>query len=511
MSRTNLFLAVLTLSAVLVTLPGYAQIFTDDAAARGVSDTAAAQGPVFGDYDNDGDEDMVLCVDVGGAARLFVNNGSGVFTEDTSQFTTADIAESNAACWFDYDKDGDLDIIFGAVYMPTELFENNGDGTFTNVSSILSATDEDFDNAFAVGIGDFDQNGDADVAIAIFSTYEGPNPMYFNTAGTFVEGGTSPFSTELVSPRTINVIDFDNDGDLDIYLNHTQGDSVLYRNDGGNVWTEVANGTPIECAGRAGRGSAWGDLDMDGDLDCVIAVGDADNVIARNDGGGTFTAITGTPVNTGIAAAICPVLFDYDNDGDLDVFIHTLLGAGGPAALYRNDGGFTFTDVTATDAPTFSTDLVDGRGAAVADIDNDGDLDLYRGGGGAGQPSYLYINQTNNSNWLKVKVVGTISDPQAFGAEVSVYQAGTSTLVGYSQVQSQSGYESFNSLIQHFGVPAAGTYDVQVYFPTSGITMYQSGVSATQMLTFVESAGPTPTPTETPIVAEVGNTWKDYR
>ncbi|MFH0795351.1 MAG: CRTAC1 family protein, partial [bacterium] len=188
--------------------------------------------------------------------------------------------------------------------------------------------------------------------------------------------------------------------------------------------------------------------------------------------------------------AICPILFDYDNDGDLDVFMHTLeISVGGPAALYRNNGSFSFTDVTAADATSFTTDVADGRGASVADIDNDGDLDIYRTNGSTsfgGGSSYLYLNGTNNSNWLKVKVVGTVSDPQAFGARVKVFNTGTSTLVGYSQVQGQTGYEGFNSLIQHFGVLSSGNYDVQVTFP-SGTVETQTNVATAQTITITES------------------------
>ncbi|MBN1478594.1 ASPIC/UnbV domain-containing protein, partial [Candidatus Sumerlaeota bacterium] len=102
--------------------------------------------------------------------------------------------------------------------------------------------------------------------------------------------------------------------------------------------------------------------------------------------------------------------------------------------------------------------------------------------------SYFYLNGTDNSDWLKVRVVGTFSDPQAFGTQVSVYEAGTTNLVGYSQVQSQVGYEGFNSLIQHFGVPAAGTYDVFAVFPRTGAIASAEAVATAQTITLTEPA-----------------------
>ncbi|MFH0793677.1 MAG: CRTAC1 family protein, partial [bacterium] len=249
--------------------------------------------------------------------------------------------------------------------------------------------------------------------------------------------------------------------------------------------------TALANSGANGRGAAWGDLDGDGDLDVVVANYGSDNLLLRNDGNDAFAPVTGTPFNTDIVNAVCPILFDFDNDGDLDIFVHAI-GPSGTARLYRNEGSFVFADATASEAPSFLTDYADGRGAAVADIDGDGDLDVFRANGSAtvgGGISYLYLNNTNNKNWLKVKVVGTASDPQAYGARVYVFESGTRNLRGYSQVQSQSGYESFNSLVQHFGLPSEGRYDVEVLFPRSGKIARRGSVSPAQTLTITELNG----------------------
>lgn len=477
--------------------------FIEEAVQRGLQDRGSAQGPTWGDYDGDGDDDLLLCVDSNGAARLFQNDGTGVFSERLEAFASSSLLESNAAAWFDYDRDGDLDVFFGAYAQPSRLFRNEGGSSFANVSALLSTNDSEFDNVFALAVGDFIKNGYADIFHAVMSNTAGYNRLWANTPTGFSDAIVAPLSTRL-SPRSANAIDFDNDGHLDLFLCRAGAGvpSVLYRNNGDGSWTDIASGGPLANTGKTGRGAAWGDLDNDGDLDVVLANYGQENLLARNEGNGRFEQITGTPINTGVIDAVCPVLLDYDNDGDLDVVIHAI-GPTGTAALYRNEGAFTFTDITLTDAPAFASNLCDGRGMAVADADDDGDMDIYRANAsttvGDGN-SYFYLNQTNNANWLKVKVTGHASDPQAFGAHVSVFKAGTRILVGFRQIQSQTGYEAFNSLVQHFGVPAGEIFDVEVRFPRSETTRTIHNVTPAQTL-IVEEQSP----------SGVGQTWFHYQ
>lgn len=465
--------------------------FTEVATARGVADTNLAQGVSFADFDNDGDDDMSLAVHDAGVRR-FINNGSGTFTEQAVALPGA--PRGGTAIWFDFDKDGDLDVFVAYAFVDSHLYRNDGGGTYVEVSTLLSATAADYTNAFTAMAGDFDKNGYPDLVVSPYSAASGQNRIYSKNATAFTDTAAAPFSITLSQPRSGNAMDFDNDGDLDIYFGGEALAAQLYRNDGGGVYTNIAPGTPLENGSKNARGSAWGDMDKDGDLDLVIAnTNGGGNAIIRNNGAGVFVDVSAAPFSTGIANAISPSLFDYDNDGDLDIFVHTL-DDGGPGALYRNDGNFTFVDVTATDAPLFASNTAGGRGAAVSDIDNDGDVDLYRANGTAASPSYLYLNGTNGSNWLKVRVVANGGgDKQAVGARISVYDAGTSTIRGFSQIQSQTGYLSQNSRIQHFGVPSAGNYDVKVYFPFTNQTITALNRTATQTVTVTEPAPPVPT------------------
>lgn len=460
---------------------GLAASFTESAAARGVAHSGNfAQGVSFVDIDNDGDDDMSLGVHSAGV-RVFINNGSGNFTAGPTPQTGP---SGGPVIWFDYDKDNDLDCVVGYAFQNTHFYRNDG-AAYTEVSDLLSADPAEYTNRFCVLASDFDKNGFVDIALSPFSTGAGVNRIYAQNAGTFTDVATA-IAADIVGSRGGNTLDYDNDGDVDIYICGDGAPSILYRNDGAGVFTNVATGSPIDNASRNGRGSAWGDLDNDGDLDCVIAnTNGGGNAIIRNDAG-TFVAV-GTTFDSGIADAIGPVLFDCDNDGDLDIFVQTLNSAGGPAKLYRNDGGFGFTDITASDVPAMGSNLADGRGAAVGDVDNDGDLDLYQANGSGG-PSYFYVNNTNNSNWLKVKVAPTSGDKQAFGARISVFNAGTNVLRGFRQIQSETAYLSQDSLVQHFGVPVGGLYDVKVYFPFTNNTTTVSNVPPTQTITVVNAS-----------------------
>ncbi|MFH0794636.1 MAG: serine hydrolase, partial [bacterium] len=166
--------------AVLVLETGKRATFVEQAVPRGLFDIGSTQGVVWGDFDGDGDEDLVLCVDANGAARLLENDGTGHFSEVQGAFPAGEIVESNSAVWFDFDRDEDLDIFFGAVSSSSEFFRNDGGGNFTNVSSLLSSNDSDFDNVFAIAAGDFDKNGYPDLFHAAFSTTTGYNRLWAN-------------------------------------------------------------------------------------------------------------------------------------------------------------------------------------------------------------------------------------------------------------------------------------------------------------------------------------------
>jgi hypothetical protein len=236
----------------------------------------------------------------------------------------------------------------------------------------------------------------------------------------------------------------------------------------------------------SGHGVSWGDYDNDGDLDLFVANNNYEySVLYRNEGNGTFadvSAAAGLHDRGGYATG-CNWL-DYDLDGRLDLFV---VNRGDRNRLYRNRGDGTFVDYG------LSTGVIDERdsdGSTVGDYDNDGDPDIYvvSGISGSGTPNMLFQNGLNpgvgGPHWLKVKLVGTLSNASATGARVRVYGGGP---LQTRQTAGASGYLSQDAPEALFGLGNyAGTVGVEVAWP-SGVVDTRANVAVDQVLTVVES------------------------
>jgi hypothetical protein len=222
------------------------------------------------------------------------------------------------------------------------------------------------DSGVGTGVawGDYDNDGDLDVYVSnCYST----NKLFRNEGGgIFTDATTSPLDDPDCS-YGVAWGDYDNDGDLDLYVANCGTANRLFRNDGGGNFSEATSGPLGDTA--CGIAVAWGDFDNDNDLDIFLVNGDSCKYF-RNEGSGVFVDATTGPLscsgeNTGVACA------DYDNDGDLDIYV--VNGATYPNKLLRNDGNGVFTDVTSGPLG----DMGSARGVAWGDYDNDGDLDVY--------------------------------------------------------------------------------------------------------------------------------------
>ena len=218
-------------------------------------------------------------------------------------------------------------------------------------------------SAFGVAWVDFDGDGDPD----LYVSHDGPNLLLRNDgAGGFTDVTAPPLDDPGNGGAAVWG-DYDNDGDPDLYLVNYLSPNRLLRNDGAGGFTDVTGGGPLGDAGP-GQGAAWADYDGDGDLDLYLVNYGKPNKLFHNDGGGVFSDATSGPLadnGWGLAAA----WGDYDGDGDPDLYITN----DGPNRLLRNDGGGAFTRI----AGLVIEDSGPGQGAAWGDYDNDGDLDLY--------------------------------------------------------------------------------------------------------------------------------------
>ncbi|MEM7112317.1 MAG: FG-GAP-like repeat-containing protein [Chloroflexota bacterium] len=419
---------------------------TGDFIEAGVADdmlAAVSNGSVaWGDYDNDGDLDILLTGEDATKVAKVYRNDAGIFTELGIEDNALIPVSNSAAAWGDYDNDGDLDILLAGGDLAgfdamTKLYRND-DGTFVDSGTVDDAL-VGVSNG-SVAWGDYDNDGDLDILITgIGNGFQDHSKLYRNDAGVFVDSGAADDALLGVSYGQGAWGDYDNDGDLDILLTGFQllastEIAKLYRNDAGIF---VDSGAADDVMNNiAANSAAWGDYDNDGDLDILLTgENDLDDPVTelyRNDAG-TFvdSFVSLDDVQYGSVA-----WGDYDNDGDLDIlltgwwneFEHFL-------KLYRNDGG-TFSDSGTADdalAPVSESSI------AWGDYDNDGDLDILITGNGDGflAHSKLYQNveclQLNNYTPVGHGASLTPSISATFNLELAASSVTSSSFVAHAQ------------------------------------------------------------------------------
>ncbi len=376
--------------------------FEDRSAASQLDQQLGGLNLIGGDYDNDGDTDIFVLrgawmFDQGQIRNsLLRNNGDGTFSDVTYEAGLAyPPRPTQAATWGDFDYDGDLDLYIGNESRmamesrdgdyPSQLFRNNGDGTFTDIASEAGVTNDRYCKAVTAG-------------------------------------------------------DYDNDGDLDLYLSNV-GENRLYRNNGDRTFTDVAPALGVtEPAGRS-FATWFFDYNNDGWLDLFVAAYEADigDVAAdylgrehdgvsprlyQNDGMGRFDDVTDS---VGLDHPYLPMganFGDLDNDGWLDVY----LGTGDPNyqtlmpnVMLRNDRGVRFQNVTTSGG---FGHLQKGHGVAFADFDNDGDQDIYHQLGGflVGDKFHnaLFKNPGHGNAFLIIQLSGSQTNRAGYGARIRV-------------------------------------------------------------------------------------------
>jgi len=338
----------------------------------------------WGDYDNDGDLDIILTGDSPLISNIY-NNDAGTFTDINAGLIAVYWGSTD---WGDFDNDGDLDIVVTGrdetSVVVSKIYRNDGNGVFTDTNAGL----EDVYRS-SVAWGDYDNDGDLDILLTgIDETSVGVSKIYSNDGnGVFTDINAGLTG---VSYSSSGWGDYDNDGDPDIILTGrdetTVGVSKIYRNDAG-VFTDIYAGLE----GVSNSSATWGDYDSDGDLDIVIA-GYNGSVrtakIYRNDGNGVFTDIEAGLIGIQRGTATWG---DHDNDGDLDLIITGMSDSyGNIFKIYRNDAG-VFIDIGAGLPGSVDNQAVWG------DYDNDGDLDILMSNNGESAEVYRNNSGVQNS------------------------------------------------------------------------------------------------------------------
>jgi hypothetical protein len=458
------------------------ETFTRITSGAIVEDLSYSARPAWGDYNGDGWVDLFVAngLNTGAATLQFVyrNNGDGTFTRvpaaEGGDLVT-DTIETVQGQWADFDNDGDLDMFRGS--MPSgssnQLYVNDGGGHFTGVAANVAINS--FGGVQGSACGDFDNDGFVDVCLS--SSYVGGYPtdrlMRNQRDGTFVRCTTIPFRNMLNQFCAWG--DADSDGDLDLFAPSESGSHAFYRNNGdGRFIDDVTTG--LGSSGSAVN-PVWGDFDNDGDMDIFLSRHQPPCFYYQNLGDGTFIADgTRSALQTmGIGAAAG----DYDNDGDLDVFVPRGQSSGERSYLLENDGTAQFTAVV---LGSFPLDTGHFTGSSWADYDNDGDLDLFVSTTN-NERNALYRNEGNANHWLIVRVKGTASNAAAIGTKVRIL---TSTEAGPLWQMRQITGSNFDDLRAHFGLGAAAQVDLlRIEWP-SGIVQEIENVQGRQILTVTE-------------------------
>jgi predicted nucleotidyltransferase len=354
-----------------------------------------ASSVAWGDYNNDGDLDILLTgfSSTGYTSKIYRNDGDNIFTELTNIVLTG--VESSSVAWGDYDNDGDLDILltgFSSSGYISKIYRNDGGNIFTEQTGIaLTGVEKS-----SVAWGDYDNDGDLDILLTGHASSEKISKIYRNNSNnSFTEQPGIAFQG--VDFGSVDWGDYDNDGDLDIMLTGASENKIskIYRNNGDNTFTEQ---TGIALAEVDNSSVDWGDYDNDGDLDILLTGSSNKGRIAkiyRNDGNNGFTEQTGIAL-TGVEYSSV-AWGDYDNDGNLDILLTgTADGSwsGNVSKIYHNNGDNSFTEQTSIELTG-----VAGSSVAWADYDNDGDLDiLLTGNSSSGSISKIYRNEILNQN-----------------------------------------------------------------------------------------------------------------
>lgn len=453
--------------------------FADATDEAGVGDTGYGLGVAVADYDGDGDPDIY--VGNFGPNVMYRNNGNGTFTEVARQAGTdhADPQKVGAGVGFlDMDGDGDLDLIV-ANYLqfsydmqirnairgvpiypdpsrfppwPSNLFRNNGDGSFTDVSE-------------ESGVG-------------------------------------------LHAGRGMGIVcaDYDDDGDTDIFVNN-DGDpgNFLFRNDGTGKFEEIGafSGTAFSYSGLAygSMGVDCGDYDNDRRLDFFVTSYQRQTAtLFRNLGNDLFddvTQTTGAGIGSFNQVTWGCGLVDFDNDGHKDIFyacghlidnidqLDDTTSYLAPPQLLRNNGDGTFDNISETMGDAAGMPSV-GRGAGFDDLDNDGRIDVVILNSRRA-PTILRNESENANHWLQIHVRGTKTNRDGVGARVTV---AAGDLVQIDEVHSGRGYQSHFGSRLHFGLGSRDHVDrIEVRWIGGGVDVVKN-VAVDQLLTITEQTTP---------------------
>lgn len=491
-------------------------------------------GAALVDYDNDGLLDAFLVSGEGSTSRFYRNDGKGRFTEVTREAGLESEGWGNGVCAGDYDNDGFTDLLV-TFYGHIRLYRNVEGKRFEDVTDRGGLKQPHPRYHTGCGFLDYDRDGNIDFFVSTYLKYEaatafqpgdnpycfyrgmavncGPRGLEFDTSllyrnngdGTFTDvSGPSGIAAATGQNYALGVLtgDFDGDGWPDFYVVCDVTPGLLFINQRDGTFSEEAlmRGVALDGNGKAlsGMGVTAGDYDGNGWLDIFRTnFSDERNTLYMNLGEGDFEDDT---FGAGLAQTTRFVswgvgFYDFDNDGDKDLFMATGhvfpevdklkidVRARDRKALFRNTGKGTFEDISEEAGPGVA-ERHSSRGVAFGDIDNDGTLEILINNQNS-TPSLLKASAKAAGNWVLLKLTGSKSNRSAIGAKVRLTAGGRTQI---DEVRSGGSYISQSDFRLHFGLGAAGKVDkVEIDWP-SGATQVEEGLPANRIIELKEPA-----------------------
>ena len=461
--------------------------FTDVGVAAGVTkgndpDKIVADALWF-DYDNDGREDLLVARF--GTPLLYHNEGNGKFKDVSAQSGLNKFGNTIAVIAFDYDNDGQLDLMFGNYFKPVNLltggdphvlpndldnavngggvtlWHNDGHGHFTETTE-KAGFGKHTGWTLDIGHGDFNNDGLQDIYLAC--DY-GTDRIFFNNGdGTFTDATEKAIGFDTRKGMNVDIADYDNDGWLDIYVTNITDEymkecNMLWHNNHDGTFTDVSRETGT-CETLWGWSAKFGDFDNDGWPDLFVVNG------LRSAGKDNYIPVVVNLITTpGV---------DF-TDARLWPKIGNMTWSGyQKKKMFRNLGGQAFKEISGQAGVDNDKD---GRGIAMADLDNDGRLDLYQTN--ADQQALFYRNTTEAAgNWVQFLLTGTKSNRDAIGARITLTAGGLKQI---QEINGGNGYAGQSTKRAHFGIGKAAAVDsVEIHWP-SGIVQKVSGVQVNKL------------------------------
>ena len=480
-------------------------------------------GGVIFDCDNDGFMDVYVVNSgpekgISNAAegssrepnRLFRNKGNGTFEDITEKAGVAGHGFGITAAAADYDNDGDIDL-YVVNYGGGILYQNQGNGTFTDVTAKANLVTKQ--GSISAAFFDYDLDGHLDLFIANYlifdpavkpppgstAPYAGPlayapelNQLFRNRGDGTFEDVSEKTGIRIPGHRAMSVacLDYDLDGYPDLYISNDATANLLLANDGKGKFTDVGlqSGAGLNQFGASdgSMGATVGDCNGDGFPDLFVTrFGHAS--LYMNSKGGLFedrVQASGILDITSKYTGWGGNFFDYDSDGDLDLFIangHAHFMQGMPPLLLENQGSGSFKDASLKGGPFFRN-LINARGSGVFDMDNDGKMDILITT--LGSQAYLLRNKSATAaHWIIIKLEGTQSNRDAFGAKVRLTAGGKTS---YAEMRCPTSYVFQQDPRLHFGLgPNAKVERIEIRWP-SGKTQTLTDVAVDNILRIKE-------------------------